>query len=39
MGTMKYRNGSLYNGNWEKGKQQGQGKFEFSNGDRYEGYW
>ena len=29
---MNYHNGSSYNGNWLKGKQQGKGKFIFPTG-------
>jgi hypothetical protein len=34
---MTYTNGSSYTGNWIKGKQQGKGKYVFSNRDYYEG--
>ena len=36
---MIYFNKAQYIGQWEKGKQNGRGKFVFPNGDVYDGSW
>ncbi len=36
---MNYHNKSSYSGNWEKGRQEGQGTFIFPNGESYIGFW
>jgi hypothetical protein len=36
---MIYFNKAQYIGQWEKGKQNGIGKFIFPNGDNYDGNW
>ena len=42
-GTFYYTSGSIYKGEWKKGKKEGKGNFycnkEPFNGDRYEGNW
>jgi len=38
-GTMKYRNGDLYTGEFIDGKREGMGLCVFQNGDRWEGAW
>lgn len=38
-GKMMFEDGSLYEGNFEKGKMQGFGVLNKLNGYRYEGYW
>lgn len=37
LGQMKYRNGSLYQGQWLSGQKHGKGIMVFSSGNRYEG--
>ena len=37
LGQMKYRNGSLYQGQWSSGQRHGRGVMVFSSGNRYEG--
>ena len=34
---MRYRDGSIYKGDWLNDKKDGQGKFLLANGDCYEG--
>ena len=36
---MVYFNKAQFCGQWEKGKQNGKGKFIFPNGDCYDGTW
>ena len=36
---MMYFNKAQYVGQWEKGKQNGKGKFTFPNADVYDGHW
>ena len=37
--TKKYKNGDYYEGEWKKGKPEGQGKMVFADGRIYEGKW
>jgi len=44
---MKYNNGDEYNGEWNKGRQEGRGNvlrgkvgvYKYANGDEYNGQW
>jgi hypothetical protein len=36
---MSYKSGASYTGNWVKGKQQGRGKYYFTNRSFYDGEW
>lgn len=38
-GYMKYKDGSIYIGEWKSNKRDGYGKMIYSNGDIYEGNW
>lgn len=38
-GTYKWKDGSVYNGNWQNDKMNGYGKLHYSNDDIYEGNW
>ena len=38
-GKYKFTSGSLYNGQWVKGKQEGQGRMQYPDGSSYEGAW
>lgn len=38
-GTLKYADGSIYKGSWEKTKRHGHGELESPSGARYEGDW
>jgi hypothetical protein len=38
-GVLKYRNGSVYEGDWEKGMKCGQGKMTYNSGNFYDGTW
>lgn len=38
-GELRYKNGSVYQGNWQKGMKWGQGKMTYSSGNFYEGNW
>lgn len=39
IGTYKFANGNVYEGNWEDGTRAGQGKMTYKNGAVYEGEW
>ena len=36
---MKYADGDIYDGEWDKGNIHGQGTMKYSDGDIYEGNW
>ena len=38
-GTMKYKNGDFYDGNWMDDRKNGKGIMRYANGDVYEGEW
>jgi len=38
-GTMTYRNGDVYEGQWNNHHPTGTGRMTYKNGDVYEGYW
>jgi len=38
-GTMKYKNGDVYNGRWMDDTQNGKGTMKYANGDVYNGRW
>mmetsp|Transcript_16598 Transcript_16598/g.14493 ORF Transcript_16598/g.14493 Transcript_16598/m.14493 type:complete len:204 (-) Transcript_16598:96-707(-) len=38
-GTYTFTNGSVYTGEWIKGKRQGNGKINYLDGSSYEGQW
>jgi len=38
-GTMKYKNGDFYDGNWMDDKQSGKGIMKYANGNVYYGKW
>lgn len=36
---MKYSNGDVYEGEFNKGEKHGKGIYLYKNGDKYEGQW
>ena len=38
-GTLKFNDGSVYEGEWKDDKMEGKGRFTFSDGKIYEGYF
>ena len=38
-GKMSYKDGNIYEGNWNRGSREGFGKMSYSNGSSYEGDW
>jgi hypothetical protein len=38
-GTMKYKNGDIYEGKWHMGKPHGHGTMKYCTGDEYSGHW
>jgi len=38
-GTLTYKNGSVYEGQWERGMKWGQGKMTYASGNYYDGQW
>jgi hypothetical protein len=38
-GTMRYPNGSLYTGQWKKGRMHGNGTIKWEDGSQYAGQW
>lgn len=38
-GTMKYKNGDFYDGNWKDNRKDGKGIMKYANGDFYHGKW
>jgi len=38
-GTMKWKDGAIYTGEWSYGMPSSKGKFKYPNGDLYEGAW
>ncbi len=38
-GTMTYRNGDLYTGEWRANQREGQGKMTYINDTNWEGKW
>ena len=38
-GVLTYNNGSIYEGDWERGMKWGQGKMTYASGNYYEGAW
>ena len=38
-GTFTWKNGNVYNGNWERDLMNGHGKYTYANGNIYEGQW
>ena len=39
MGTMKYRDGDVYEGDWLEGEMHGKGIMKYLDDDIYEGDW
>lgn len=39
LGSLRYKDGSIYTGQFINGKGEGNGKCKYANGDRYEGGW
>jgi hypothetical protein len=39
LGSLKYKDGSVYTGEFINGKGEGNGKCKYANGDKYEGGW
>lgn len=39
MGTMRYANGDIYEGEWASDMKHGRGKFYYAKGAVYEGTW
>lgn len=39
LGPYKLENGSIYVGEWRKGKKNGKGIQKWEDGSLYEGYW
>jgi len=39
IGIYQYKDGSVYDGKWERGKRHGQGIYKYSDGTFYEGEW
>ena len=38
-GVLTYKNGSVYDGLWERGMKWGQGKMTYASGNYYDGDW